>query len=426
MKRPILRGRDLRLPAAIVVAVLAGELAVWLLRPAVDLEPEVVSQYDYFSRAELERAGDFVSVQRALGIGGLIAEGALLVLLVVRPPRAALGRVRQLARGRPLVAGAIVGAGLISALTLAGLPFAVAAHQRSVDFDLSTQDWAGFLSDLGKSAAIGAALAGAGAALALALMRRFRGRWWIAAAATVVVLEVVFVWLAPVVLAPLFNTYTQLPEGRTRSDLIELARDNGVEVDDVLEVDASRRTNAVNAYVTGIGTTKRIVIYDTLLEDYSPGQVRLVVAHELAHVKQRDVPRGLLWTALFAPGAMFVVMLLTERWSRRAGSRPGEPGSLFALALALAIVSAGGVISSNQLSRQVERRADQFALEATGEPQRFIDLERRLAISNVSEPDPPPLLHDLLGTHPTTIERIGAALRYEASRRDPSTPIRKH
>jgi STE24 endopeptidase len=194
--------------------------------------------------------------------------------------------------------------------------------------------------------------------------------------------------------------------------VIGLARKAGVEVGQVYRVDASRRTTAANAYVTGIGHTKRVVLYDTLIDNFTPAQTRLVVAHELGHVKHRDVPRGILWVVLAAPAGMYVAQLLTERWSRRAGAPPGAPATLPALALAIAVVSFGGTVVSNQLSRRVEAQADAFSLEVAGQPREFIGLERRLAVNNVADPSPPGWLHWLLGTHPTTMERIGAGLRY--------------
>jgi STE24 endopeptidase len=222
------------------------------------------------------------------------------------------------------------------------------------------------------------------------------------------------VWLAPVVLDPVFNRYRELPShGRTRVDVEDLARRAGVDVGDVLVVDASRRTNAVNAYVGGLGHTKRVVLYDTLLRRFTSDQVRLVVAHELGHVKHHDLRRGMLWVAIVAPGSMVVVMLLTRRWSARAGTSPGAAASVPALALALALVALGATAISNQLSRAVEAEADAFSLELTGEPQEFVSMERRLARANLADPDPPALYRFLFSTHPTVTERIGAALAYE-------------
>jgi STE24 endopeptidase len=229
-----------------------------------------------------------------------------------------------------------------------------------------------------------------------------------------VALGVVFVYAGPVVLDPVFNKFTPLSEGRVRSDVLALARQADVKVGQVYEVDASRRTTAANAYVTGLGSTKRVVLYDTLIKDFSPEELRLVVAHELGHVHYDDVPRGLLWLALVAPASLFAVQRMSERLS---GGRGGVPATLPALLLSIGIVSLLVGTVSNQLSRRVEARADTFSLKLTGAPAPFIGFERRITIKNVSDPDPPDLLTFLLATHPPAVERIGAAVAYEEGAR---------
>ena len=177
----------------------------------------------------------------------------------------------------------------------------------------------------------------------------------------------------------------------------------------------------------GLGSTKRVVLYDNLIEDYTPAEVRSVVAHELAHVKHDDVPKGILWVAIVAPAALLLIQRLTERLAPdaggvpapggvRTGSRPG-PAALPAAALSIAVVSFALGIVGNYVSRQVEARADAYALRLTDDPRAFIGLERRLARSNLGDPDPPAPLVALFGTHPPTIERIGFALTYERGRR---------
>ena len=156
-------------------------------------------------------------------------------------------------------------------------------------------------SDWLTSTAIGVVLAAAGAALFAALMRRFpravvggrrrrrrvhRGPVRVAGAGRA---------------RPGLQRLPGPAAGRTRADVEQLARRAGVDVGEVLVVDASRRTTAANAYVDGLGHTKRVVLYDTLLERFTPEQVRLVVAHELGHVKHRDLARGMLWVAIVAP-----------------------------------------------------------------------------------------------------------------------------
>jgi STE24 endopeptidase len=228
---------------------------------------------------------------------------------------------------------------------------------------------------------------------------------------------VAITYASPVVLDPLFNTFTPLKEGRTRSDVLELARRAGVDVGQVYEIDASRRTTAANAYVAGLGHTKRVVLYDNLLKDFTPAEVRLVVAHELGHARHRDVPRGLLYLAIVTPFGMFAIARLSERLAGRGAQ--GTPAAVPAVVLSVALVASVLTVVSNQLSRLVERRADAFALELTDEPETQIAFQRRIAIKNVSDPDPPDWVTLLLATHPPTLERIGqAAAAARASSRD--------
>ena len=166
-----------------------------------------------------------------------------------------------------MLAGAAAAAALSVAISLVTLPVRAIARERAKDVGLVTQDWVGYAGDVAKSTAIGAVLAGAGGALLIFGMRRFGRRWWAPAAAVVVGFGVVTTYLTPIVLDPLFNKFTRLPDGPTRSTVLALAREAGVDVGQVYVMDASRRTSAANAYVTGIGRTKRVVIYDNLLEE---------------------------------------------------------------------------------------------------------------------------------------------------------------
>src|SRR5206468_476323 len=128
--------------------------------------------------------------------------------------------------------------------------------------------------------------------------RRAPRAWWLPGAGVVVAATGAVVFASPVLLDPLFNRFRPLPEGPLRRDVLDLADRAGVRVGEVYVVDASRRTTAANAYVTGLGPTKRVVLFDTLLgahageaggSDFTPDETRLVVAHELAHVHFRDV-----------------------------------------------------------------------------------------------------------------------------------------
>lgn len=416
--------RRLRLPFALVAAVVVAEIAVVLLRPRDGvIAPDPVRAESYFSAEQLDRARDFRRPQLALYGATLVLQGGLLVLLVRRPPRRVLDRLPR----RPLLATAAGGAALALALDAVTLPVSAISRQRAIDVGLSTRSWPGWAQDVALSSAIGAALAGGGALLAVGVVRRLPRTWWLAASGGVVALGAGFVYATPVVLDPLFNRFEDLPPGRTRDDVLDLARRAGLEVDRVLVMDASKRTTAANAYVTGLGSTKRVVLYDTLVENFTRDEVRLVVAHEFAHVHHRDVPGGLLFLLLVAPAGMFAVSRMTARLSPGPVGRTSGPEILPALALSLAVVTTSVTWVSNQLSRRVEARADTYALRLTDAPEAFLSFKQRLAVRNISDPDPPRAVRFLLGTHPSVLERLGAGEAYRRARSvedppDPRTP----
>ena len=409
------------MPLAVVAATAAAQAGVLLLRPRKrPAEPVPVAASDYFSPDEIERSRAFRRPQRALSLAGTALEAGVLVWLVAgrSGPPAVLRRRRR----RPVLAGAAAGAALAVGMSAAQLPLSAVSRKRAIDVGLVTQSWRGWAGDLAKAWTLEAVFAGAGGAAVVGAMRRWPRTWWAPGAAGVVGFGVVLTYLGPVLLDPIFNRFTPLPEGTTRSDVLDLARRAGVEVGEVFEVDASRRTTAGNAYVNGLGRTKRVVLFDTLLRDFERDEVRLVVAHELGHVRHDDVRRSLAMLALLAPAAMLAIALVAEELQPQ-GEPPG-PAALPAVALAATLVGFPVRAVANQLSRRVEKRTDEFALDLTGAPEPFIGFEKRITVQNVMEPDPPRWAEMLFGTHPTTLERIGAAIAFRDAARPaaPGTP----
>ena len=367
------------------------------------IEPVRIEPRSYFTSAEIERGKRFARGQLALGLAGSACELGALAALVTAPLRLP----KRLGDGP--WAGAAVAAGLSAGSTLMGLPLGALSRRRSIAVGLVTQSWRGWAADVAKSSAIGTSLAAGGGAVVVALTRRYPRSWWAPAAAGAVGASTLFATLGPVLLDPIFNDFTPLPEGETRTDVLDLASAAGVRVGAVYSVDASRRTTAANAYVTGLGPTKRVVLYDTLLDRYSRDEIRLVVAHELAHVRHRDVPRGLAFAAIVTPAGALAAQRLA---ASLAPGREGTAGALPALALAAAVVAAPVGVISTRLSRAIERRADALSLELTGAPEAFISFERRIALQNVADLDPPWLVSAMLASHPPTTERIGAAVAF--------------
>jgi STE24 endopeptidase len=419
LSRAIGRGssqRWLRIGATAVAAVVVAEAAAWLLRPRDVVEPVDADEGAFFTDSELERARDYRSGQRLIFAGSLAAEGVLLVLLATGRPAPVRRGLERLGE-RPVLGGAAAAAGLSVAVAVVTLPFGVASHERSVDVGLSTQEIGDWAVDWLKATGIGAGLTGVVGTAALFLIRRFGGRWWIPGSVAVVAAAAVFTWLAPVVLEPAFNKFERLEPGEARDDVLELGERAGIDIGEVYRVDASRRSTAINAYVNGLGPTKRVVLYDTLLNDLSRSERRSVIAHELAHVEGRDIQRGLLFLAIVAPLSLLAVSGVSGAIARRWGGEPGRPSFLPAFAIGIAVVGFVVGVAGNQLSRQVEARADTYALELTDDPQGLLELQQRLAVRNVSDPDPPGVVSFLLRTHPTTMERIGEALAWEQGRR---------
>ena len=407
-----------RAPVAVGLSLLVAALVALAMMPRNGLvQPLAVDPRDWFTQAQLDRATDFRGPQLWLAVAGILVEAAVLAWLVVRPPR-------WLERSwkHPILASAAAGALIAALLAVAGLPVGAAMHARAAEVGLATGGWGQWVADWARSLAVAAVIAAALTAAGIALMRRLPRRWWVAASALTVLAAVLFAFARPLVVDPLFNDFTELPPGPAREAVNGLAARAGVDVGSVLVVDASRRTSAANAYVDGVGSSRRVVLYDTLLEDFPPAQVRLVVAHELAHVRYRDIWRGLLFIALVTPAAFFAVSRLVRAWGPGDGEGgdpdpPAGPATVPALTAAVTLMVFLVTLVSNPLSRGVEQRADSYSLELTGEAPAFISQQRRLALQNLSDPDPPALSRLLFGTHPTTLQRIGTGLAWEKGRR---------
>lgn len=286
-------------------------------------------------------------------------------------------------------------------------------------YGLSTQTWGTWAVDVAKGVGVGAALTALVLLTAIGAARRLPRTWHLVAAPLVALMVVGGSFAYPVVVEPVFNRFEPLPAGQLRDDLLALADRDGVPVDDVLVADASRRTTALNAYVSGFAGTRRIVVYDTLLARATPAEVRGVVAHELGHARQRDVLVGtLLGAGGAAAGVLVLALLLSWRpLLRRAGADgPGDP-RVVALVLLLAGVGtlALGPLS-NLVSRKVEARADVHALDLTCDAATFVDSQRRLAVTNLSDLDPNPVAFALFATHPSAPSRIALAREHERLR----------
>jgi STE24 endopeptidase len=398
-----------------LTVVLAALVLIPWQRPPAPRADQLAALRD-LPTEQVERAREFRAALRpggwaALGIGLLVA-----LALGLTP----LGsRLVELA-GRPFgghwTAQAILGGlAVVLVADLLTLPFAAWRHSVLTRYGLATNGWGGWAVDLLKSYAVSAVI-GAVALLGFYTVIRLAPRWWWAfGAAGAATLVVLLSFVLPVLVEPVFNRISPMEPGPLRTELMELADRDGVPVRDVLVADASRRTNAVNAYVSGIGPTRRVVVYDTLLREATPAEVKAVVAHELGHARDRDVPIFTLTGALGAAAAG-VALYLIGSWPpllRMAGVDSVAQPRAFPLLLALVTV-AGLVFTPMQalMSRRLEARADAHALALTGDPAAFEAMQRRISSVNLGDPDPPRWEYLYSATHPSTVERIAAARAY--------------
>src|SRR5215208_3209742 len=284
------------------------------------------------------------------------------------------------------------------------------AYERRWGF--STQSLRGWLGDLVKGLVLGAALTGVGLVAFVGAARAWPGWWPLVAAPGAALLTLALSLFAPLLFERLFNRFWPLPDEELARDLRGLSERAGVPVRTMLVSDASRRTRKHNAYVSGLGPTRRLVLYDTLLEDAPTGELRGVVAHELGHRRFRHVAAGtVLGMAGSAAAVLILWGLLSWSWllSAAGASGPGDPRVVPLVLLVLWLLEIAALPFETWLSRRWERTADRFALELTGDGEALEQMHRRLALANLSDLDPPPLLYALLFTHPTPPQRIAAA-----------------
>ena len=407
--------------AALVAAVLLGVALVvvvvvrtpWVVLPTPS-EGHVPVPHDAgLPAADVARAESFAAALRPASLTNLLLSLAVAAVLGLTRLGARLVRAVAAPFGGGWVWQVLFG---VAALALVGrlvtMPLAAYGEMVRHRYGLSTRGWGLWLRDVAVSAGIDAGLTALALLALFLLVRRAPRTWWAWASVGVAGLVVAGSFLWPIAIEPAFNRFQPMPAGQLRTDLLALAERNGTPVDDVLVSDASRRTTALNAYVSGFGSTRRIVVYDTTLETLPDDEIESIAAHELGHVADDDVLTGTLLGALGAAAGVALLGWLLA-WTpllRRAGvESPGDPA---VIPLILFLVALGSLLATpvqNVVSRHVEARADVHALDLTQDPEAFAAMQRRLATTNLADPDPPAVWQWFFGSHPTTRERVGLA-----------------
>jgi STE24 endopeptidase len=277
-------------------------------------------------------------------------------------------------------------------------------------YGLSNETVAGWLADQAKSFGLSVVLGGGAAAVLYALIRLSPERWWVAAALVFSAVIVGLTNLAPVLVLPLFYTVKPLDRETLRARLLALADRAGARVLGAYEWGLGEKTRKANAALTGIAGTRRILVSDTMLAEYSEDEIEVVLAHELAHHVHGDIWKGIAFESGLILAGFYLASRVLSAWADRAGLRGvDDVAGLPLLLLAAGAVSLLMVPAAHAMSRAFERSADRFALDLTGNPSAFISAMKRLGAQNLAEDDPSRIVQWLFHSHPPIRERIAAA-----------------
>ncbi|MBI3823109.1 MAG: M48 family metallopeptidase [Planctomycetes bacterium] len=319
---------------------------------------------------------------------------------------------------------AALGMGLTIAVVheILWLPIGIARLNHAWAWDTYNLDFVGWLIDHAKSSALSLVMGAIAVTGLYTVLIKFPRTWWLVAAVGASVLGVAAAFLAPILINPLFNTFTPLGDTPWRDHeprvqaLIAKAQ---IPVQEILVVDGSRQSNHSNAYFTGFGATRRIVLYDTLFKrQYTPDEIESILAHEIGHWREDHINKGLLLGTLAAIAGFFLLDRILRFAIGRAPWRLKSIADPASLPLILLLMFLGSWVVqpvANAVSRHFERQADEVSLELAGQPKAFIDTELKLARDNKGNVAPTPWNVWLFATHPPTVERIRMAREWEKS-----------
>jgi STE24 endopeptidase len=366
----------------------------------------------YFTPEEIARGKSYMGGRYALfGVRSAVTLGFFILFTFTPLARAFRDLVATWAGHRPWLTLSLYALCLLLIYHLVVLPIDLyRGYFREHVYGLSHQGVGDWFKDWSKGLLLELVLLLPTVNLLYLFIRRDPLRWFLPATGVLGGLILLLTFLAPVVIDPLFQTFTPLQNADLKARVLKLAERAGIPVEQVLEVDASRRTAKGNAYVTGFGRTKRIVLYDTLLKRASPDEVEVVLAHEMGHRIHHHIWKGVGLSIL---GLFFVlgIAALVLRWGTGRGllTHPADPAGVPLLVLTLLVLSLVALPLRNAISRHFERQADLAALRLSGSHEAYVQAEVNLARSNLSDVTPPRWAVLLLYTHPPVLERIAVA-----------------
>ncbi len=279
-------------------------------------------------------------------------------------------------------------------------------------FEISTQTLKGWIGDQLKGLGIGILIGGILVEIAYLVLRTAPTTWWLWLALILLVFNVLLTNLAPVLIMPLFNKFVPLDESYADLEerLMKLAERANTKVRGVYKFDMSARTKAANAALAGLGSTRRIILGDTLLNEFTSDEIETVLAHELGHEVHRDIPLFIVTGSLITLAGLFLAALGLDWGVRQFGfSAPGDVAAMPLLALIMGLFGLITMPLENAISRWREKMADEYALSVTHKAEAFASAMIRLGNQNLAEADPESWVEFLLYSHPALNKRIAMA-----------------
>ncbi len=360
-----------------------------------------------------KKAREYARIRRRLSLAGMGLSAVYALAWLIFGWEKSLSAVLQQVTSNPALAVALFAAvfGVIYSLVTMPMDF-YSEFTLPHRYGQSTETLKDWLLDQLKGLAIAAPLGLALLELVYALLRWQPESWWLWVTGVMIVLNVLLANLAPVLIMPIFNKFTPLGDEHAElgERLMRMAAKAGAKVSGIYKFDMSRRTRSANAAVTGLGNTRRIILGDTLISEFSIDEIETVMAHELGHQVNRDIPLGIVVESLILAVGLFLAQLgLRAGVSLFGLGSPAEPASLPLLVIILGFYSLITMPLGNAFSRWRERRADQFSLKVTGNGAAFASALTRLANQNLAEVDPEPWVEWLFYSHPALSKRIRMA-----------------
>lgn len=374
-------------------------------------------EYAQLDQSRQEKAREYSRISRRLMLVELGLTGLYALAWLLTGWSAGLRDWLGQFTASPWVLAALFAAVFGGLYYLIGLPLSyysgfVLPHR----FGQSNQTLRGWIGDQAKGLLVGGVLGLLVLEIIYAILRAYPDTWWIWASLILLLFTVLLANLAPVLLMPLFYKFVPLGEEHRNlaERLLRLSEQAGTRVRGVYTFDMSRRTKSANAALTGLGNTRRIILGDTLLSEFTSDEIETVLAHELGHHVNRDIPLGILIETLTTVLGLWLASLAL-RWGAGFFGFEGV-GDIAALPLFMLVMGLYGLATmplGNAFSRWREVRADRYALESTGKSAAFASAMTRLANQNLSEVDPEPWVEFLLYSHPALEKRIKMAEAYQ-------------